>query len=152
MVKKYKLNSKLTGTLQKEEAINMPIEIGDDELLYHGTSEKRALIIDKDGLCSTNKKVHNISEEGIYLTTNIKEATHWAEYAKATDKSKDSFVYTIKGKDINKDCMAYPDWNIGFIGKLDSIVLFGCDCISSDKLKDKKNTWDVVFSKRKKNK
>jgi len=141
MNKPKKINSKLSGWLSKEEATKINVDVN-NITLYHGTSNKKSKEIDKNGLCSVIDKTYNISE-GIYLTSDKEQAYKWALRSKNKDKSEYGTIYSINGKDIkNLGCNIHPDWNMGFAGKLDNIVLLNCMCIPKTKLKIiKENIW-----------
>lgn len=140
------IDSKISGWFEKEDVLSMNIELRDTDILYHGTSAKNIDNISKEGICKISKilqcrnhhqKVHDIScEENIYVTPDKKEALRWARDAARKTDSRFSAIYKITGKDIKESgCIAYPDWNMGFTGKLDNMVLTKCDCIHPSKIK-----------------
>ncbi len=50
--------------------------------------------------------------------------------------SRHGAIYNTTGKDIKgAGCITHPDWNMGFTGKLDNIILTKCDCIHPSKIK-----------------
>ncbi len=116
----------ITGGARKKEALTIFIELEDEDILYHGTSEKNLNDIITEGLCTQKQKIYDISEEGIYLSSDKKEARFWAELSSRANKDK-AVILSIKGKDINRSgCILHPDWNVGTDGKLSSFILIVC--------------------------